>query len=46
MKKILLKIFSKINKHPGPNKNVLGGSLPKNNKNVLDYYSEDQSMRL
>ena len=37
MKNILLKKFSKINKHPGPNKNVLGGSLPKNNKNVLDY---------
>ena len=34
---VLLEIFSKINKRPGPNKNVLGGSLPKFNKNVLDY---------
>ena len=35
---ILLGNFSKINKRPGPNKNILGGKLLKNNKNVLDYY--------
>ena len=40
---VLLENFSKINKRPGPNKDVLGGKLSKNNKNVLDYYSEDQS---
>ena len=40
---VLLENFSKINKRPGPNKYVLGGKLLKNNKNVLDYYSEDES---
>ena len=36
---VLLENFSKINKRPGPNKDVLGGKLSKNNnKNVLDYY--------
>ena len=40
---VLLENFSKINKRPGPNKDVLGGKLSKNNKNVLDYYSEDES---
>ena len=40
---ILLGNFSKINKRPVPNKDVLGGKLLKNNKNVLDYYSAHQS---
>ena len=35
---ILLENFSKINKRPGPNKDVQGGKLSKNNKNVQDYY--------
>ena len=35
---VLLENFSKINKCPGPNKDVLGGKLSENNKNVLDYY--------
>ena len=35
--------FSKINKYPVLNKDVLGGKLSKNNKNVLEYYSEDHS---
>ena len=35
--------FSKINKRPVPNKDVLGGNLSKNNKNVLDYYLADKS---
>ena len=38
---ILLGSFSKINKRPGPNKDVLGGKLTENNKNVLDYYQAD-----
>ena len=40
---VLLENFSKINKRPGPNKDVLGGKLLKNNKNVLDCYSAHQS---
>ena len=31
-------IFPKINKNPAPNKDVLGGKLSKNYKNVLDNY--------
>ena len=35
---ILLGNFSKINEHPEPNKDVVGGKLTENNKNILDYY--------
>ena len=35
--------FSKITKRPWPNKDILGGKLLKNNKNVRDYYSAHQS---
>ena len=35
--------FSKINYRPVLNKDVLGGKMLKNNKNVLDFYSEHQS---
>ena len=34
----LLENFSKINKRPGPNKDILGGKLLKINKKVLNYY--------
>ena len=36
---VLKEKFSKINKRPVFNKDVLGGKMLKNNKNVLDYYS-------
>ena len=49
LKKIVLIIilqgnFSKINKRSGPNKDILGGKMLKNNENVLDFYLAHQSM--
>ena len=38
LKNFLLKKLHKINKHPVPNEDVLGGKSSENNKNVLDYY--------